>query len=73
MTQNERIKRHLETFGTITSKEAFNEYGCTHLAARIYDLKHKHGLSISSTRKTAINRFNEPTHYDVYKLERGSE
>lgn len=69
MTQNERIRRHLETYGTITSLEAFKEYGCTRLSARIWDLRHKYGLAITSERKTDKNRFNEPVHYDVYKLE----
>ena len=70
MTQNERIKRHLEIYGAITSIEAFREYGITRLSARIWDLRHKHGLCIESTTKTAENRFGEPTHYDEYTLRR---
>lgn len=68
MTQNERVLRHLKKFGQITSLEAFREYGITRLSARIWDLRHKHGLCIESTTKTAKNRFGETTHYDVYKL-----
>ena len=70
MTQNERVKRHLETFGSITSLEAFTDYGITRLSARMWDLKHKDGLSIGGSRKTARNRFNEPVWYMVYKLEK---
>ena len=69
MTQKERVKRHLEKYGTITTLEAFKEYGITRLSARIWDLKHKDGLVITEERKGAKNRFNEPTSYNVYKLE----
>lgn len=68
MTQCERVKRHLEKYGTITTLEAFRDYGITRLSARIWDLKHKDGLVITEERKTARNRFNEATHYNVYRL-----
>jgi len=71
MTQNERIKRHLEQFGKITSYEAFKEYGVTRLSARIWDLKHKHGLVITEERKAAKNRFNEEVYFAEYRLEGG--
>lgn len=70
MTQNERIKRHIETFGSITSYEAFREYGITRLSARIYDLRRDFGLNITSERKTTKNRFDEPVSYAVYKLDK---
>ena len=70
MTQCEMIKRHLETFGAITTYEAFQEYGITRLSARIWDLRHSDGLIIANERKTAKNRFGEPTHYDIYKIEK---
>lgn len=70
LSQNERVKRHLETFGKITSIEAFREYGITRLSARIWDLRHKYGLVIESVTKCAKNRFGEPTHYDEYTLRR---
>lgn len=68
MTQTERIRRHLETYGSISSLEAFREYGCTRLSARIWDLTYKHGLFIERERKTAKNRFDEPISYVVYRL-----
>ena len=68
MTQTERIRRHLETFGSISSYEAFKEYGCTRLSARIWDLTRKDGLFIERERKTARNRFDEPVSYVVYRL-----
>lgn len=69
MTQCERVKRHLEQFGSITTWEAFKEYGITRLSARIWDLKHKDGLVITEERKGAKNRFGEATSYNVYRLE----
>ena len=69
MTQNERIKRHLETLGEISSRDAFVEYGCMRLAARVWDLKHKYGLRITKETKTARNRFNEAVSYAVYRLD----
>lgn len=71
MTQNERVKRHLEKFGKITSYEAFTEYGVTRLSARIWDLKHRYGLVITEERKAAKNRFNEEVYFAEYRLEGG--
>ena len=35
MNQTERILRHLQTFGAITSLEAIQDYGILRLASRI--------------------------------------
>lgn len=67
MTQCERIIRHLEDYGTITSLEAIVEYGILRLASRINDLR-RQGYAISSETQTGKNRYGEPTHYSVYKL-----
>lgn len=66
-TQCERILRHLEDYGTITSLEAISEYGILRLASRISDLK-KQGYAISSEIGTGKNRYGEVTHFSVYKL-----
>ena len=71
MTQCERVKRHLEKFGTITTLEAFSDYGITRLSASIWDLKHKDGLVITEERKAAKNRFNEEVYFAEYRLEGG--
>ena len=73
MTQNERVRRHLESFGAITTYEAFQDYGITRLPARIWDLRHKYQLLIGGTRKTAKNRFDEPVWYMVYTMEKEKE
>ena len=66
-TQCERIIRHLNDYGTITSLEAITEYGILRLASRISDLK-RLGYHITSETKTGKNRYNETTHYSVYRL-----
>lgn len=71
MTQNDRVLRHLQTFGSITPIEALNEYGIMRLASRISDLK-KEGYLITKSLKKHINRFGEQTHYAQYKLIKGA-
>ena len=67
MKQTERIVRHLELFGTITSAEAMGEYGIYRLASRISDLK-KMGYDIEKETIKGKNRFGEPTHFARYSL-----
>ena len=67
LTQCERILRHLNDFGTITSREAMMEYGIYRLASRISDLK-KQGYIFDITFESGKNRYDETTHYAVYRL-----
>lgn len=67
MTQCERVLRHLEDFGSISSLEAVTDYGIMRLASRINDLKGM-GYPIISERATGKNRYNETTSYSVYRL-----
>ena len=67
LTQCERIVRHLNDHGSITSLEAMSEYGIMRLASRINDLKCM-GYPILSERMTGKNRYNETTSYSVYRL-----
>lgn len=67
MTQCERIIRHLQDYGSITSLEAMKEYGIMRLASRINDLKRRGHKIISITEKSK-NRYGEPTKYSVYML-----
>ena len=66
-TQCDRIIKHLKDFGSITSREADNEYGIMRLASRINDLR-KAGYEIETETKTGKNRYGEPTHFTVYRL-----
>lgn len=67
-TQCEKIVRHLEEVGSITSAEAMQEYGIYRLASRVSDLK-KQGVAIVANMVTAKNRYGEPTHFAKYSLE----
>ena len=67
LTQCERILRHLNDHGSITSLEAMSEYGIMRLASRITDLKGM-GYPILSERVTGKNRYNETTSYSIYRL-----
>lgn len=67
ITQCERIIRHLNDYGSISSREAMLEYGIMRLASRINDLKRK-GYIISVEFKTGKNRYGETTHFAVYRL-----
>ena len=52
----ERILRHLRDYGTITSWEAIQEYGCTRLSHYIYLLK-KDGHTITGVDEPFTNRY----------------
>lgn len=67
LTQCERIQRHLEDFGSITSLEAMQEYGIMRLASRISDLK-KSGVPIQKEMVKGKNRYGERTAYAKYTL-----
>lgn len=68
MTQNEKILKHMEDYGGITSLEAIYEYGCTRLSARISDLR-RAGHSIRSERRTSRNRYGDKVSFCLYWLE----
>ena len=67
MTQCERILRHLEDYGSITSAEAITEYSIYRLASRISDLK-KQGVLIKKETVSGKNRYGERTSYARYSL-----
>lgn len=67
MKQTEKIACHLETYGSITSLEAMQEYGIMRLASRVSDLK-KAGIPIKAEMVSGINRFGEATSYAKYSL-----
>ena len=67
LTQCERVLRHMEDFGSISSLEAMSEYGIMRLASRIADLKGQ-GYAIVSERGSSKNRYGEQTSYSIYRL-----
>lgn len=68
MTQVERIIRHMEDHGSITSLDAMTEYGIMRLASRINDLKAM-GFNVKRVMESAKNRYGEPVSYARYYLE----
>lgn len=67
MTQCERILRHLEDYGSITSLEAMSGYGIMRLASRINDLR-KRGYPIVTETIGGTNRYGEATSYARYSI-----
>lgn len=67
VTQNERILRHLQDYGSITPVEALKDYGCMRLGARIYDLK-REGHRITTERETVINKRGEKVAFARYRM-----
>lgn len=72
MNQTERILRHLQTFGAITSLDAIQDYGILRLASRISDLR-KEGLPIRREMVSGRNRYGEATSFARYSLESREE
>lgn len=72
MNQTERILRHLQTFGAITSLEAIQDYGILRLASRISDLR-KESLPIRREMVSGRNRYGENTSFARYSLESREE
>jgi hypothetical protein len=67
MTQSQVILEHMKKHGSITQKEAIDNYGIMRLGARIWDLK-RQGHVISTERETGVNRYGEKTAYARYRI-----
>ena len=67
LTQKQRIIRHLNDKGAITSREAMNEYGIMRLSSRVCELRDE-GYNIRSEFVSSINRYNEPVSFSKYSL-----
>lgn len=72
VTQINRILRHFDIYGEISSAVAMQEYGIMRLASRITDLK-RMGYRINSEYRTSKNRFGEAVTYKVYRLADGGK
>lgn len=66
--QSDMILEYMQQVGEISQLDAFREFGCTRLAARISDLR-KDGHAISRRTKKSYNRYGKPVWFAVYKLE----
>jgi hypothetical protein len=63
----DRIVKHMMKYGTITSIEAIEKYGCTRISHYIY-LMRKNGYNVTSEVKKGTNRYGQKSHYSLYKL-----
>lgn len=67
-TQVKQVLQRIRECGSITSMEAFTEFGITRLAAVIYVIRHDFGIDIKSDTVTGKNRFGNPVNYARYSL-----
>lgn len=69
LSQNKRIRKHLESGRSINPLEALYMYGCFRLGARIYDLR-KQGLRImaKTIEITSPSVYNGKKHFTSYSL-----
>ena len=67
MSQTEMILNHLRECGSISPKEAMDDYGIMRLGARIWDLKHM-GYTILRVSESRPNRYGKTTTYARYVL-----
>ena len=63
----ELILMHMKKYGSITAKEAENEYGCMRLASRINELR-RDGVAIISEIVSGKGKHGGKTHYARYRL-----
>ena len=67
-THYDRVLKHLQDHRSITSLEAFRDYGITRLSAIIYLLR-KDGWSIFSESVGCKNRYGKTVYFAKYVLE----
>ena len=67
MTQNERVMKYMQDYGSITQIEALRDLGVMRLASRISDLK-KDGVDIVSETEAVNNRYGEKVNISRYRL-----
>lgn len=69
MPDTVKVKNHLLIFGSITSQEAWRNYGITRLAAVIYKLRKRDDtLDIKMRMVYGRDRYDQPAQYGVYYI-----
>lgn len=68
MTQTEAVLDILKSGDSISSLEAFQEFGITRLSSIIFNLRKK-GYAITSDSIATTNRFGNTVVFSRYKLE----
>lgn len=72
LTQDKLVLQYLREHGSITSLEAIQEFGCTRLAARIWQLRHR-GHLIHTVNITGKNRFDQTVTFAKYILDEDND
>lgn len=67
MSQKEMILKHLEDFGSITTWEAYKDYGITRLSDRIFTLRKVY--VITDEWEYGTNRYGKSIKWKKYILE----
>ena len=67
ITMEDRILKHLQDNGSITSWEAIKEYACTRLSHYIWLLR-KQNYNITDETIKTTNRYGDAVHYKRYYL-----
>lgn len=71
-TQNERILKYMNDFGSITQLDALRDLGVMRLASRISDLR-RLGYPIESLAEAVKNRYGEKCHIKRYRMAGGND
>lgn len=69
MNQRQRIIDYINQFGSITSKDAYDDLGITQLATRIKELKEQ-GYKFETKWESSKNRYGERVDFKRYYLEK---
>ena len=65
--QNDMILEHLKEHGKIDAKQAYKNFGCMRLSARIFNLREQNN-HIETTYKIVKNKFGKKVNVAEYKL-----
>ena len=69
VNQRQRIIDYINKFGSITSKDAYDDLGITQLATRIKELKEQ-GYRFETKWESSKNRYGEKVDFKRYFLEK---
>ena len=69
VNQRQRIIDYINQFGSITSKDAYDDLGITQLATRIKELKEQ-GYKFETKWESSKNRYGEKVDFKRYYLEK---
>lgn len=67
MTMEERILKYIKDFGSITTKQAFDDLGCTRLSEYIRRLRIDY--SVKDEWVHGVNRYGDKTSYKKFYIE----